>query len=457
MASCRRRAWCGGDRLASLQKVQRPARGRDRAGQPTPPSLASQPVPQGPAHAPCSTSWSAWPPLAVASFTDQRRDRRALRLRADPGGRCRLVCGTRLHPRGAPVRGRAAELERRAEEVLTQEELRPAALGRAPRPRRPARHPRLRDRPVYQAGTGLMAGDFYDVFRPRRRPAGRGHRRRHRPRHRAVDHRLPGQVPAAGLPARVPRPGPGARGAQQPSCRPASAGRGVRLALRRRVRHRGRHAALRVGRPPRRVALARREVQPLRATGPLLMLDPAAAFLSPRDRASRRTTCSSSYTDGLAEARDGGQFFGEERIGHGAATRSRRATPEVLCKTLRRGGAATSRRARSPTTSPIVARFAAPDVSRPAHTDASDGPRSRRRRRAPPRRASGPCRATSTRRPRSWPARTSCSCATGSSCCCDAGSFVEDGLLANADLAATTCPPTAWSPASARSTAGRCA
>ena len=38
----------------------------------------------------------------------------------------------------------------------------------------------------------------------------------------------------------------------------------------------------------------------------------------------------------------------------------------------------------------------------------------------------------------------------------DEGSFVEDGLLANA-LAPTTCPPTASSPASARSTAGRCA
>ena len=38
----------------------------------------------------------------------------------------------------------------------------------------------------------------------------------------------------------------------------------------------------------------------------------------------------------------------------------------------------------------------------------------------------------------------------------DPGSFVEDGLLANA-LADRSARPTAWSPASARSTAARCA
>ena len=69
---------------------------------------------------------------------------------------------------------------------------------------------------VYQAGSGLMAGDFYDVIRDLEDPHRRGHRRRVRPRHRPGHHRLPGQVPAAGVPAPVPRPGPGARGAQHP-------------------------------------------------------------------------------------------------------------------------------------------------------------------------------------------------------------------------------------------------
>ena len=44
----------------------------------------------------------------------------------------------------------------------------------------------------------------------------------------------------------------------------------------------------------------------------------------------------------------------------------------------------------------------------------------------------GPCRATSTRRPRSSRASTSCSSATASALLLDQGSFVEDGLLANA-------------------------
>ena len=43
----------------------------------------------------------------------------------------------------------------------------------------------------------------------------------------------------------------------------------------------------------------------------------------------------------------------------------------------------------------------------------------------------GAAPATCTRRPRSWPGRTSCSSATGSRCCSTTGSFVEDGLLAN--------------------------
>ena len=78
-----------------------------------------------------------------------------------------------------------------------------------------------------------------------------GHRRRHRPRHRAVDHRLPGQVPAARVPPPVPRSGAGARGAQ-PADVGARARRGVHLDLRGGVRHRGGHPARGIGRSSRR-------------------------------------------------------------------------------------------------------------------------------------------------------------------------------------------------------------
>ena len=47
-------------------------------------------------------------------------------------------------------------------------------------------------------------------------------------------------------------------------------------------------------------------------------------------------------------------------------------------------------------------------------------------------RRAGAGAATSTGTPRSSPGRTSCSSATGSRCCSTPGSFVEDGLLANA-------------------------
>ena len=69
---------------------------------------------------------------------------------------------------------------------------------------------------VYQAGTGMMAGDFYDVFRlsPTRVAAVIGDVTGHGIE--AVDHRVPGQVPAPRVPAAVPRPGTGARGAEPP-------------------------------------------------------------------------------------------------------------------------------------------------------------------------------------------------------------------------------------------------
>ena len=132
-----------------------------------------------------------------------------------------------------------------------------------------------------------MAGDFYDVFRVGAHPHRRGDRRRHRPRHRAVDHRLPGQVPAAGVPPPVPRPGPGARGAQPPDVGPR-ARRGVHLdcvvvfdteAGTLRYASAGHPAAW---------LWHDREVRPLRATGPLLMLDPDGDVHQPGDPARRR-------------------------------------------------------------------------------------------------------------------------------------------------------------------------
>ena len=75
-----------------------------------------------------------------------------------------------------------------------------------------------------------------------------------------------------------------------------------------------------------------KEVRPLRATGPLLMLDPKAAYFSKEiDLAGGDLVL--LYTDGLAEARAGDQFFGEERIAN-ILRRDPGVAPEVLCKSL---------------------------------------------------------------------------------------------------------------------------
>ena len=75
-----------------------------------------------------------------------------------------------------------------------------------------------------------------------------------------------------------------------------------------------------------------REVAPLRATGPLLMLDPGAPYHS-RELVWDIDDVAVLYTDGLAEARNGTALFGED----GVASMIRRdptASPDVLTKVL---------------------------------------------------------------------------------------------------------------------------
>jgi sigma-B regulation protein RsbU (phosphoserine phosphatase) len=75
-----------------------------------------------------------------------------------------------------------------------------------------------------------------------------------------------------------------------------------------------------------------REVQPLRSTGPLLMLDSRSNYYS-RELELDMGDMVVLYTDGLAEARRGDELFGEDRI----ATMLRRdptVAPDVLCKSL---------------------------------------------------------------------------------------------------------------------------
>jgi sigma-B regulation protein RsbU (phosphoserine phosphatase) len=224
-----------------------------------------------------------------------------------------------------------AELERRAQEVLDQEDL---------APRRWAARLAPEDLPdvtgfevgrVYQAGSGLMAGDFYDLVRlsPSRLAA------------------VIGDVSGHGI---------------EPAITAFQAKYLLRVFLRQ---YRDPAQALEelnvqmsaVGRPEEFISLCvvvfdtaagtlrhasaghpaawlwhGREVRPLRATGPVLMIDPTAEYTS-RERPLESGDLCLLYTDGLSEVRDGGQMFGEDRIA-AAVRRDPGVSADVLCKSL---------------------------------------------------------------------------------------------------------------------------
>jgi phosphoserine phosphatase RsbU/P len=75
-----------------------------------------------------------------------------------------------------------------------------------------------------------------------------------------------------------------------------------------------------------------RELQPLRATGPLLMLASESEYFSREIRLDTEDLCL-LYTDGLAEARDGEHLFGEDRIAQ-AVRRDPGMAADVMCKSL---------------------------------------------------------------------------------------------------------------------------
>jgi serine phosphatase RsbU (regulator of sigma subunit) len=224
-----------------------------------------------------------------------------------------------------------ALLERRAEEVLSQEELAPRRWAARLAPEELPDFAGFDLGRVYQAGTGLMAGDFYDVFRvsPTRIAA------------------VIGDVTGHGI---------------EPSITAFQAKYLLRVFLRQyrdpaqALEELNRQmsalerldefislcvvvfdteaATLRVASAGHPAAWLwhDREVRPLRATGPLLMLDPGGGYTSreiPLDTGDLLLL----YTDGLAEARAGEQLFGEDRVAN-TLRRDPGQPPDVLCKSL---------------------------------------------------------------------------------------------------------------------------
>lgn len=231
----------------------------------------------------------------------------------------------------ARVEARRSQLERRAQEVLSQDDLAPRLWAARLAPEELPDIAGFELGHLYQAGSGLMAGDFYDVFRPS-------------PTRVAV---VIGDVSGHGI---------------DPAITAFQAKYLLRVFLRQfrdpaqAIEELNAQMAA-IGRPEEFISLCvalfdteagtlryasaghpaawlwhDREVQPLRATGPLLMLDPGAAYVSrelPLDSGDLLLV----YTDGLAEARRGPVLFGEERVAT-ALKRDPGAAPGVLCKTL---------------------------------------------------------------------------------------------------------------------------
>jgi serine phosphatase RsbU (regulator of sigma subunit) len=233
--------------------------------------------------------------------------------------------------REARLAEQRSRLERRAEEVLSQEELAPRRWAARLAPDDLPVFAGFEVGRVYQAGTGMMAGDFYDLFRvaPTRLVAvigdvtGRGIEpsitafqakyllrvflRQFRDPAQALEE-LNGQMAAQARNEEFISLMVVVIDTEAGTLRFASAGH------------------------PAAWLWHEREVQPLRATGPWLLLDPRASYMSreiPLDSGDLLLL----YTDGLAEARDGEHLFGEERIAQ-FLRRDPGVDADVLCKTL---------------------------------------------------------------------------------------------------------------------------
>jgi phosphoserine phosphatase RsbU/P len=224
-----------------------------------------------------------------------------------------------------------SRLERRAEEVLAQEDLAPRRWAARLAPETLPAYDGFDIGWVYEPGTGMMAGDFYDVF-----PTG--------PDRLAV---VIGDVAGHGLEPSITafqvkhvlriflrQYRDPAQGLEELNKTLATLGRpedmvSVCTVIFDTQAGTLRHAS--AGHPPAFI-WHRGEIQPLAATGPLLALDPAASYFS-RDLPLEVGDLVVLYTDGLTEARSGGQLFGEERVAH-IVRRDPGQDTTIICKTL---------------------------------------------------------------------------------------------------------------------------
>jgi len=223
------------------------------------------------------------------------------------------------------------EAEKRAEETLAQEELAPKAWAGRLAPDELPDFTGFDVGRVYQAGSGLMAGDFFDVFRvaPNRLAA------------------VIGDVAGKGIESSITAfqakyllrvflkqfrdP---AQALEELNRQMYSTDRGEEFISLVVIVFDTEAGTLRYSSAghPASWLWHEREVQPLRATGPLLMLAPDSGYYS-LEIPLELNDMVLLYTDGLAEVRRGGELFGEDRVAL-LLKRDPTVAPDVLCKTM---------------------------------------------------------------------------------------------------------------------------
>ena len=266
---------------------------------------------------------------AITAIWSQSVDGRAFLLVLVPVGA--TVALSRYFRRDARLAEDRDLIGRRAEEVLSQEELAPRRWAARLAPEELPQFEGFELGRLYQPGTGLMAGDFYDVFRlaPTRIAAVIGDVTGH-----GIEPSITAFQAKYLLRVFLQQYRDPAQALEELNRQMSSLERVEEFISICVVVFDTAASTLRVASAGHPAAWLwhDREVRALRATGPLLMLDPDGEYAS-REIPLEEGDLLLLYTDGLAEARAGEELFGEERVAN-MIRRDPGVPPEALCKTL---------------------------------------------------------------------------------------------------------------------------
>ncbi len=241
-----------------------------------------------------------------------------------------VIYGRRFLRQAQEVEARSL-LERRAEEALEQEATAPRAWAARLAPQDLPPIEGFEVGQVYEPGTGLMAGDFYDVFHtsPTRLAAVIGDVSGHGIEPSITAFQVKYLLRVFLRQYRDP-----AQALEELNSVISAQGGAEEFVSLCVVVFDTEAATMRfasAGHPPA-LLWHDGEVRTLRSTGPLLTLDPQGTYLS-REVALRPGDLLLLYTDGLIEARAGGQLFGDDRVAQ-ILRRDPGQEAEVLCKAL---------------------------------------------------------------------------------------------------------------------------